>query len=222
MIQGTSVVPRCHVWRSRRRSCGRMNVFGRKPKLSQRKQKSHWFHPNCSFRSVTHSWLPHLASIFCRLRHSRSLRPIWNVPGKWLTFWCGRTSRKSNDFMCLPHVPTHSLGSLIIRKPGRDRQTKKKEDVSKNHRSSASLASKSVLTGIGDRFPDAERCDAAQFPLEVAPDGPRKFHDWNTHTQKIRTVISFSCSSSWLATERSSFEEWVSTEQRNWRRHYRY
>ena len=33
------------------------------------------------------------------------------------TFWCDSTDENRGDFICFPHVPTQSLGSLITLKP---------------------------------------------------------------------------------------------------------
>lgn len=58
------------------------------------------------------SFLPWRDIFVCRLRQTRSLRPIWNEPGKWFIFWCERTVLKHGLFMCLPQTPIQSLVSV--------------------------------------------------------------------------------------------------------------
>ena len=61
---------------------------------------------NMVLSHLTHSFLPNLSCSAEMFFQSLSLRPIWNVPGKWLTFWKSRTALKHSAFMCLPQVPT--------------------------------------------------------------------------------------------------------------------
>ena len=59
----------------------------------------------------TYSFFPNFVIRRYKFFHNRSLRPIWNVPGKWLIFWNSFRVLKHNDFMCFPHVPHQSFDS---------------------------------------------------------------------------------------------------------------